>query len=262
MATDSYFIRTGEQTFQPTHWTSGAWRETEQHFSPIGGLLVHAVERFVAARGDDDLVTARIHFDILGVVTLDEMRVEVRTIRPGRTVELVEATVESAGRTAAVARVWRLAAGDTAEVAGGGPDRLPAPDTIEPWPMDETWPGDYIRSLDVRAVRAPQPGRGTVWLRSGVALVAEEPISDVARYVMLLDTANGIAVRQSPREWMFPNLDLSIHLYRQPRAGWVGLDTEVVFGATGQGLTSSVLHDADGPVGRAEQTLTIRQLHG
>ena len=36
--------------------------------------------------------------------------------------------------------------------------------------------------------------------------------------------------------------------------------TTVVFGPTGQGLTSSVLHDESGPVGRAEQTLTIRPM--
>src|SRR5690606_40119049 len=71
---------------------------------------------------------------------------------------------------------------------------------------------------------------------------------------------NGIAVREAPTEWMFPNVDLTVHLHRQPRGRWVGLDTEVVFGPTGQGLTSTVLHDRDGEVGRAQQILTVRPL--
>ena len=47
---------------------------------------------------------------------------------------------------------------------------------------------------------------------------------------------------------MFPNVDLTIHLYRQPVPGAVGLDTTVVFGPTGQGLTTTILHDEQGPV--------------
>lgn len=67
-------------------------------------------------------------------------------------------------------------------------------------------------------------------------------------------------MREQPTEWMFPNVDLTIHLHRQPEGRWTGLDTTVVFGPTGQGLTSTVLHDVNGPVGRAEQILTVRPL--
>ena len=82
----------------------------------------------------------------------------------------------------------------------------------------------------------------------------------MASFVKLLDTANGVAVRESPLEWMFPNVDLTVHLFRQPEGHWVGLDTTVAFGPTGLGLTSSVLHDRRGQVGRAEQSLTVRPM--
>ncbi len=59
---------------------------------------------------------------------------------------------------------------------------------------------------------------------------------------------------------MFPNTDLTVHLYRTPVGDWVGFDTSVSFGPTGVGLTSSILHDVEGPVGRAEQILTVRPL--
>lgn len=67
-------------------------------------------------------------------------------------------------------------------------------------------------------------------------------------------------MREHPGEWMFPNVDLTVHLFRRPRMGWIGLDTEVTFGETGLGLTSSDLYDEDGPVGRIEQILTVRRL--
>jgi hypothetical protein len=94
---------------------------------------------------------------------------------------------------------------------------------------------------------------------TALALVDGEEVSTLARYVALVDTANGIGVRESPEEWLFPNVDLSIHLHRQPGEGPVGLDTTVVFGPDGRGVTSSVLHDGTGPVGQAAQMLTVRR---
>ncbi|WP_431278278.1 hypothetical protein [Leifsonia poae] len=112
----------------------------------------------------------------------------------------------------------------------------------------------------MRAAEAPRPGRATAWLRTDSQLVGGEKVSRDAAFIALVDTANGVAVRRSPTEWMFPNLDLTIHLFRQPAGEWVGLDTTVTFGPAGQGLTSTELHDESGPVGRAEQTLTVRSL--
>ncbi|CAM5226091.1 thioesterase family protein [Streptomyces violaceorubidus] len=54
-------------------------------------------------------------------------------------------------------------------------------------------------------------------------------------------------MRQSPREWMFPNVDLDPGPIRAPRGRWTGLDTTVVFGPTGQGVTSTVLHYLTAP---------------
>ncbi|MFD7324147.1 AzlC family ABC transporter permease [Streptomyces sp. NPDC059875] len=53
-------------------------------------------------------------------------------------------------------------------------------------------------------------------------------------------------------------VDLTLHLHRRPEGRWTGLDTTVVFGPTGHGVTSTVLHDVAGPVGHAQQILTIR----
>lgn len=260
MSKGSYFERVDDRRYRPTHLTGGAWTEAEQHISPLNGLIVHAVDRFVAARGGDDLVTSRISIDILGVLAIEEFDVDVVVLRPGRTIELLEVTVTAAGRSAVRARVWRMAASDTSGVAGGPSEALTPPHGLSSWPMSELWPGGYIASLDVRPVAPPQPGRTAAWLSTEADLVAGEVSGPLARYVALVDTANGIAVRRHPTEWMFPNLDLTIHLARQPRGDWVGLDTTVTFGPDGHGLTTSVLHDLDGPIGQANQILTVRPL--
>lgn len=262
MNTGSYYERIDEHRFKPTPHASGAWGPDEQHFSPLGGLVVHAVDGYLAGRPDTGLVPARISYDILGRPALDECEIQVESVRPGRTIELLEAVVLIAGRPVVRARLWLLAGLDTTGVAGGAPDRLPAPDECDRWAMSELWPGGYIASLDVRTVAPPRPGRTTAWVTTDLDLVAGERSSSLARYVTLVDTANGIAVRQSPTAWMFPNVDLTLHLHRRPAGRWAGLDTTVVFGPTGQGLTSTVLHDAEGPVGQAQQILTVRPLPG
>jgi hypothetical protein len=256
----AYFVRCGPTRFLPTRHTSGAWSTTEQHISPLNGLVVHEIDRHAVGRANapDDKILARLSYDILGVVTIEEFDLSVATIRPGRTIELVEATVRQHDRDVCRVRAWRLSRRDTSAVAGGQPEPIPHPQALRPSPLTDIWPGGYIASLDVRPVGTPQPGRTRTWVATGIPILEGEEVGDLARFVGLVDTANGIAVREDPTAWMFPNVDLSIHLYRQPEGGWVGLDTTVVFGADGTGLTTTTLHDADGPVGRAEQTLTIR----
>lgn len=257
---DSYYERIDEHRYKPTVHAGGAWSADEQHFSPLGGLIVHAIDRYTAGRPDTGTVLSRISFDILGRPALDECEIQVETVRPGRTIELVEATVRTADRPVVRARAWFLAALDTEAVAGGAPEPLTPPEEVAPWEMTSLWPGGYIASLDVRPLGTPQPGRTTAWVATELALVAGEASSPLASYLALVDTANGIAVRQSPTAWMFPNVDLAIHLHRQPEGRWTGLDTTVVFGPTGQGVTSTVLHDANGAVGHAQQILTVRPL--
>ncbi|AXK35066.1 thioesterase family protein [Streptomyces armeniacus] len=260
MDTGSYYEPIDEHRYKPTPHTSGAWDPAEQHFSPLGGLITHAIERHLAAEPDSGLLLSRISFDILGRLALDECEVRVETVRPGRTIQLVEATALIAGRPAVRARAWRLASGDTSAVAGGGDGALTPPEELTTWELDAVWPGGYIASVDIRPVAPPQPGRTAAWVGTGLSLVAGQTAGPLASYVALVDTANGIAVRQSPTEWMFPNVDLTIHLHRQPEGRWTGLDTTVTFGPTGQGTTSTVLHDVSGPVGYAQQILTVRPL--
>lgn len=253
---DAYFVGLGEGRYRATAHTSGAWALDEQHISPSVGLCVHELE----TRLPSDLLVSRVAVDILGTVPVAAVEVDVAVVRPGRTIELVEATLAHAGRAVLVARAWRLLATDTAVVAGGGPTPLPA--DLPPWDMTSVWPGGYIASLAVRRSPDAVPGQATAWVDSPLALVDGVESSPLARFAVLVDTANGLSVRQDPRAWMFPNVDLTLHLHRAPVAGPVGFETTVTFGPTGQGVTHAVLHDVAGPVGRASQVLTVRPLGG
>ena len=226
--------------------------------APVSGLLAHALE---SCSPRHDLVMSRVAFDILGFIPSGEVELTARVVREGRTIELVEAEMRANGRAVVRGTAWRLAISDTSAIAGTDLDRIPGPQDAAPFDMAAIWPGGFIRSLEARAVGESVPGRSTVWLRSRVGLVEGEHTSAAAGLFGLIDTANGVAVRAQPGEVMFPNTDLTVHLFRPPTGQWLGLQTEVSFGADGIGLTSSVLHDLDGPIGRSAQTLTLRLVH-
>lgn len=253
---EHYFTALGGGRYAPTEQTQGAWQEDEQHVAPVIGLLVHALE---LNHPSEHLQWARVSVDILGMIRREEMQVTTRVLRPGRTIELLESVVEIGGRPTVRATAWRLVRGETAEVAAVEHDPMPGPDELPVWDGMAQWGGHFIRSVEFRAA-GNRPGRGRAWARTPLALVDTEPVSDLARWVGLLDTANGIATRRSPREWLYPNVDLTLHLHRQPRGTWVGLDTRVHWGPDGLGQTSSVVHDVDGPVGTVEQALTVRKV--
>jgi len=260
-APTSFYEPLGDGSYRPTVRTEGAWQPGEQHMAPVSGLIVHVVERFVAENfPDDGLQIARLNFEILGMIRDHDMQITVDVVRPGKTIQLLEATLTIDDRVIIRCRIWRLAVADTTRVEGGAPAPLPAPHDLEQWSNEIGWGGGYIDSLEIRPLPDWRPGRGRTWMHTDVVLVAGEPVGELARYIALVDTANGSAPRESPAEWLFPNVELSIHLYRQPAGAWVGFDTTVVWGPSGLGLTSSVLHDLDGPVGMAQQTLTLRPL--
>lgn len=257
MVADSYFIRTGPCTFAPTGHAGGAWSDEDYHFSPVAGLLVHVLEQ---SRGEGELQLSRVSFDILGRLPFAEVEVSVEVPRPGRTIELVQATAVIDGRAVITARAWYLVRGETADVAGHELEVLPPPGECPVRDLTELWGGGFIAQLEARQAAELRPGRGATWLRSPNRLVQGEDPIDVAEYLARVDTVNGIAPRRRPGEWMFPNVDMTVHLFRRPSGGWTGLDTVVHWGGHGVGLTSSTLHDVDGPVGRVEQSLTVRPM--
>jgi len=255
---EPYYLSRGEGRYESTIHAQGAWNPREQHMAPVSGLLAHCLERFLPR---PELRIARISFDILGLIPGGGFEVVTTMLRPGRTIELVQAEMVAEGRTAVRATAWRLQRSDTSAIAAVEDERMPGPDEAEQAGMSE-WPGGYIRSIEARVLPAHTPGRGLGWIRTRHPLVEGEPFSGFARLVGLVDTSNGIAPRvmPGPGGHAFPNVDLQVHLYREPDGGWLGLQNSVSFGADGIGLTSTVLHDTAGPFGRAEQILTLRSL--
>jgi hypothetical protein len=199
----------------------------------------------------------RIAIDILGPVPLAPLTVDARVVRPGRSVELLSASLSGPDGEVMRASAWRVAAGDQRleddEPPPPGPEQGRDRDFF---PTGEEF--GYHTAMDYRFIKGGflMPGPATVWMRQRVPLVAGEQPSPVERLLVVADVGNGISAVLDWREFLFINTELTVHLLRPPEGEWIGVDA--VTRLDGVGLAESVLYDERGRIGRGAQTLLVR----
>jgi hypothetical protein len=105
-------------------------------------------------------------------------------------------------------------------------------------------------------------GPAVVWMRMRRPLVAGEEPSPLQRVLTAADSGNGVSGAIDYRRFVFINTDLSVHLHRLPQGEWVCLDSVTRPERNGMGLSDTALLDEAGPLGRAAQTLFVRERPG
>ncbi len=90
-----------------------------------------------------------------------------------------------------------------------------------------------------------------------VPLLADETPSPLERVLIAADSGNGVSFHIDPKDYLFINPDLSVHLHRLPVGEWVALDATSTIEATGIGLADTRLWDESGPIGRSAQSLLV-----
>ncbi|GAC1439476.1 MAG: thioesterase family protein [Mycobacteriales bacterium] len=252
---ESFYLPLGADHWSSTWHTTGPWDARFQHGGPPSALLGRAVEQ---TSPREDMMVARVTVEILGPIPVGELTVTATVVRPGRRVELVEATMSAAGRPVARAAAWRVMRSAAAGVAS----RHPLPPTLpaaDPGLGTGGWVDGYLSAVEWRFVRGhfTEQGPSSAWTRLRIPLVAGEEPSPLQRVLAVADSGNGISSELELTDWHFINPELTVHLHREAVGEWVCLDAATTISPAGAGLATSVLSDLTGPIGVGAQALLV-----
>jgi hypothetical protein len=260
-ASEPIFRSAGAGMLSPTGHARGPWDAHALHGGAPAALLVRAIEGLGTG-----LSLGRLTIDYLGPVPLAPLTVAASVVRPGRRFAVAEASVEGAGRRCCLARavlVRREPVALPEHWTQPPPVALPAPDdgAVSPFPVEGTGhpkEGFHRTAFDIRFVGGDS-GRGPadVWFRLRRPLVDATPATSLETLAAAADFGNGVSRVVDFQEFLFVNLDLSIQVTRPPTGAWIGLAARTVLGPDGTGVARSTLHDRDGAVGDATQTLFV-----
>ncbi len=253
---------TGDGRWIATELSRGPWDPRACHGGPVAAMLGRAVEQ---APGGDGMQTARVTAELQRPMPPGvPLTVEAAVVRPGRKVQLVDATIRLPdGGVVASARALRIRSTEQAVTAAVVP-----PDEVPPGPAGiartrSTWgSGEVAFHRDGAEHRFVSggfdvDGPAVVWIRLLAPVVAGEEPSPLQRVLAAADFGNGVSSAVSADEWTFINAELTVHLTRPLAGEWVALGAATRFGGLGAGLALSALYDTTGRIGQAAQALVV-----
>ncbi len=256
--TPAFYEQAGPHSYAATVYTRGPWDVNAQHAGPPAALLGYAIEHRPDTR--QDMRVARISFDIPRPVPIATLHISTKVERSGRSTEFVTADLaDDDGRVLMTARALRIRVkpGATPDAFGG--TRLDPPDGLADqtagFPFDE----GYHTAITNRYASGSfaDPGPAVVWFRMRYPLVAGAPIDPLSRVLIAADSGNGVSQVFSPRDYLFVNPELTVHLHRYPIGEWICLDASSTIAGDGIGLADTAVHDTTGQIGRGTQSLYV-----
>jgi hypothetical protein len=262
---DSFYEPDGE-LFISTDLTRGPWDPGAQHAGPPAALIGREVERLgggrIGGEAGPPAQVGRITYEVLRSVPIAPVRVKAEIVRPGRRVEMFEATLtDEQGEALMSARGWRLRT-EAVDFPSPEPDPRPPPGP-ESGESRQFFPTGYDvgyhAAMEYRFTQGAflEQGPATVWMRMAVPLLPGEEPTQLQRALVAADTGNGVSAAIDWSKYLFINVDLSVHLHRVPKGEWVCLDAVTLPEPNGVGMADTRLLDELGPIGRATQTLLI-----
>lgn len=252
---ESVYLPDGDGFFA-TELARGPWNPDAQHGGAPSALLARAVERHDPG---PPMQVARLTIELLRPVPLGPIEVQTRTLRLGKKVQLVEATLLAGDTEVARATGLRIRTKDL-ELPVDAPvdDRLPMASGVETFAFERVGPVMFGAAMEFRPARGriEDLGPAAIWFRLRVPIVAGEENSPLMRVAAAADFGNGVSsVVGWGSGWMFINPDLTITLSRYPAGEWVALDAVTYPSDHGVGFAESALYDEAGRIGRAVQSL-------
>ncbi|MHB8508600.1 MAG: thioesterase family protein [Candidatus Dormibacteria bacterium] len=255
---EAIYRREGDDYF-PGTLAGGPWDPTAaQHGGAPAALACRAIE---AVPSETPMLVARVTFEILRSVPMSPLRVSAQLTRPGKRVQLVEATITAGDHEVVRARALRIRATSLPldEPASNALPPPPPPAECEAVEIPPNTGIGFFSAFELRHVSGGilTPGPACLWFRLRSEIVAGESPSPLMRVAAAADFGNGISQLMDFTNHLFINPDLTIHLGRHPVGEWIALDARTLLGPTGMGMSESALWDEKGRIGRSLQSLFL-----
>jgi acyl-Coa thioesterase superfamily protein/acyl-CoA thioesterase superfamily protein len=256
---ESIFEPCSADCYVPTEAALSPWSDQALHGSPPTMLMAREIERFPAAQ---EMMVTRLTVELMRPVGRIPLTVRCRLVRPGRKVQLVEASLWNGEQEVARATAVRIRRAEVSVPQQTDPLPHPGPESLLEW--SGSWrTGAVYHLLGVEGrSQAPVDGRlssGWAWFRLKLPLVPGEVPSGLLRICAAADFANGISYVVDPRQIAFINPDLTVYVLRDPVDEWVLLDAQTRLEPQGTGLAEGALYDRRGRIGRSLQSLLVEE---
>ena len=253
------FERDGTR-YVPTQLARGPWNPKALHGGAPSALFATVCEMHDPGPA---AFVARVTVELMRPVPLAPLELRVRTIRPGKKVQWIEAMLFAEGdHEVARATALRIRSDevDTSGAVHPEVDAPPAPDSVDAqaFPFGEGAVG-FWNVHEVRLMRGSwmEPGPGLAWFRLRCPVIAGEPISPIARVAAAADFGSGLSNPLRMTSAAAINPELTVHAHRHPTGEWVGLESVAWAQPHGVGMAETRLHDERGVIGRGVQSLLV-----
>lgn len=265
-AGDAIFQRDGD-LFVPTPYAASPWTTGALHGGPPAGLLARCIEAHV---GDPEMQLARLTVDLFRAVPNQPLSVNVESVRAGRRIHVVQASILAEGQevtraTAALLRRSDAPVGGLAYPPPPGPDGLAVNSGLgrprrEGEPEQETprLPG-FHTTIEVAWASERFSPTPTAWMRIPMPFIAGEETSPATRAAALSDFGNALANQVGSSEGKpmsslaYINSDITLYMDRNPRGEWLCLQADFRDEVEGVGHVESAWFDREGRYARGVQ---------
>ncbi len=269
--TDALFRRDGD-AFVPSESAGSPWTADALHGGPPSALLAYGIEQHV---NDPEMQAVRLTFDLFRAVPKASLRLRTETVRGGRRIHVVQASLLAGDVEVARAHGLLLR---RSEVPDGpapamehpvppGPDGIPTRTGIahrredgDQRPVDTFRPrfSGFHTSIETRwatgyGVEAPP----AVWIRVPMPIVEGEPTTPTMRVAAIADFGNAIGNQTlglSGTKLSYINADITLYLHREPEGEWHCLQGHFRAETAGVGFIDSAWYDPNGRFGTGVQS--------
>ena len=242
--------------FTATDAALSPWSDQALHGSATAMLLAREIERVPA---EQEMFVTRMTVELMRPYGRYPVEVRSRMVRPGRKVQIVEASLWNGEQEVSRATAVRMRTADVK--VPSEPEEHPhgQPESVSEWTGGwRAGPAYHLLGVEARSPDGiAELGPQWSWFRLRLPLVRGEEPSGLLRVCAAADFPNGISRVVDPRVTSFLNPDVTVYLHRHPVDEWVMVDAHTWLEPNGVGVAEGALYDRRGRIGRSVQSVLV-----